>query len=121
MLSLFDDLNDAVSELAFRLVDNLSVSEAAVEQWHVSAIDGINSNGGSLDYIVPFLRHCVSVACPTEFALVSLFQAVFHSLLDGMIFRPFMPIQRMEADTYNSNFLQYLLELVRAQGTDISL
>ncbi|KZV79805.1 hypothetical protein EXIGLDRAFT_450835 [Exidia glandulosa HHB12029] len=115
LLSLFDDINDRVSDLSFRFLESLSIGDEPIRQSDLAGLAATRNDSNTWDHLQLFLRHCVAVACPIDFVMVSIFQSVMHSVLDGMVFRPFMPIQRMETDPDHSAFLLYIQSLIRSQ------
>lgn len=97
-ITLFDDLNDAVAEFAFRLADDIPFGQDVITSKHLKAIE----KRAPVEYALlrPFLHYCVDTACQIADVLVYASQTVFVGALQAQLFDRFAAFQDREQSQY---------------------
>ncbi|EJD39204.1 hypothetical protein AURDEDRAFT_187493 [Auricularia subglabra TFB-10046 SS5] len=97
-ITLFDDLNDAVGEFAFRLVDDIPFGQDVITAKHLKAIE----RRAPVEYALlrPFLHYCVDTACQIADVLIYASQTVFVGTLQAQLFDRFAAFQDREQSQY---------------------
>lgn len=89
LLNVFDDLNDAINETAFRFTNDLKLQDVSVRISQVQALQPLDPSLHQL--LAPYLTNCAERRVPVEQAFVHVIQGIFFWHLFFSIFRPFSP------------------------------
>ncbi|EJD39211.1 hypothetical protein AURDEDRAFT_171801 [Auricularia subglabra TFB-10046 SS5] len=109
-LKLFDDINDAVSDAAFRLINELDMSDGAVQLSHLQALKDVNEPLYS--YLEAFLKSSAAAKLPVEQVLVPAVQGLVFWIIYCGIFRWFNP----RAGKPENQLLRHIHDAVQARG-----
>lgn len=109
LLTLFEDINDEVNEVAFRFVSDLKLRDEEVRLSHIRRLEEVDVRVYRRHSA--YLASCAEQKLAVEQALVPAIQATCHSVFQYFIFKPFSPRTQKDAD----RFLLHVQRNIRAR------
>lgn len=90
LVRLFGDINDAISDLAFQLVSELPLGEQTLSASHLAMIKAQCPD--DYKFARSFLKYSADQGCQVADVALHLCQALFHAVLQSMVFNRFTPM-----------------------------